>query len=312
MGRTQRLEDQLSAVSALRAAPASPETRAALRKALASRYSPVVARAADFAGEFILSELEPDLVLAFGRCMVNPTKTDPGCGAKTAVVEALYRMEAYCADTYLAGIGHVQMEPVWGGREDTAAKLRGVSALGLVRINYPNVMLQLAQLLADPVADARISAARAIGYARLEAGVPLLRFKATVGDPHPQVICECFTALVQLDPEPSLTFVAGFLQHEDRAVQEAAAVALGESHQVQAFPFLEAAWEDAIDGEMRKALLVAIALLRQERALDFLIALAQEGGARGAEALSALGMYQGDERIWGRVQRALRERRWIE
>jgi HEAT repeat protein len=183
-----------------------------------------------------------------------------------------------------------------------------MSALGLVRINYPNVMLQLAQLLADPVADARISAARAIGYSGLEAGVPLLRFKAAVGDTHPQVVCECFTALIQLDPDPSLAFVAGFLQNEDRAVQESAAVALGESHMIQAFPFLEAAWEDAIDGDLRKALLVAIALLRHERALDFLISLAREGKARGTEALSALSMYQGDERIWSRVQTALRER----
>ena len=308
MGRSQRLEDQIAALTALRSDPTSPETRAVLREAIASRYSPVVARAADFVSEFLLSELEPDLVQAFDRLMVNPTKTDPGCGAKTAIVEALYRLEAYRPDTYLVGIGHVQMEPVWGGREDTAAKLRGVSALGLVRINYPNVMLQLAQLLADPVADARISAARAIGYAGLEAGVPLLRYKAMVGDTHPQVVCECFTALIQLDAEPSLAFVAGFLHSEDRAVQESAAVALGESHLVQAFPFLEAAWEDAIDGDLRKALLVAIALLRHERALDFLISLAREGKTRGAEALSALSMYQSDERIWRRVQRALRER----
>ncbi len=307
MGRSQRLEDQFEALTALRVAPTSPATQAALRKALASRSSPVVARAADFAGEFLLSELDPDMVQAFERSMINPIKVDPGCLAKTAIVEALYRMEAYRPDTYLAGIGHVQMEPVWGGREDTAAKLRGVSALGLVRINYPNVMLQLAQLLADPVADARISAARAIGYAGLEAGVPLLRFKATVGDTHPQVVCECFTALIQLDAEPSLAFVAGFLQHEDPAVQEAAAVALGESHLIQAFPFLEAAWEDAIDGDLRKALLVAIALLRHERAIDFLIGLAQAGGIPGAEALAALSVYQGDERIWDRVQRALRE-----
>ncbi|MCU0521651.1 MAG: hypothetical protein MUF84_13280, partial [Anaerolineae bacterium] len=131
MGRSQRLEDQLAALTALRSEPTSQETRAALRKALALRNSPAVARAADFVGEFLLSELEPDLAQTFERLMVNPTKTDPGCAAKTAIVEALYRLEAYRPETYLAGIGHVQMEPVWGGREDTAAKLRGMSALGL-------------------------------------------------------------------------------------------------------------------------------------------------------------------------------------
>jgi len=303
-----RLEEQLSALGVLRTDPTSSATQSELRRALGSRQNAVVARAAEIAGEFLLSELGVDLVQAFERSMVNPVKVDPGCLAKTAIVEALYRMEASRPDTYLAGVGHVQMEPVWGGREDTAARLRGLSALGLVRINYPNVMLQLAQLLADPVSDARIAAARAIGYSGLEAGVPLLRYKALIGDSHPQVVCECFTALLKLDAEPALAFVAGFLQHDDQAVQEAAAVALGESHQIQAFPFLEAAWEDAIDGEIRRALLVAIALLRHERAIDFLISQALEGGTPGAEALSALNVYQGDDRIWERVQRSLRER----
>jgi len=32
-----------------------------------------------------------------------------------------------------------------------------------------------------------------------------------------------------------------------------------------------------------------------------------EGGSRGAEALSALSMYQSDERIWERIERSLRE-----
>jgi hypothetical protein len=308
VAKSERLEERLAALGALRADPTSDETLEALRRALASKTGLVVGRAAEIAGEFLISELEPHLVEAFDRFMNNPAKTDPGCIAKTAIVEALYRMEAYQPDVYLNAIGHVQMEPVWGGREDTAAKLRGLAALGLVRINYPNVMLLLAQLLADPEADARISAARAIGYAGMDAGLPLLRFKALTGDAHPQVVVECFTALIQLDPEASLSFVAGFLRSEQRSEQEAAAVALGESHLAQAFPFLEAAWEDAIDGEMRQALMVAIALLRHERAIDFLLGLLAEGG-RGAEgALSALQMYETDDRIWGRVERVLRAR----
>ncbi len=166
MGRSRSLDDRLADLSALRSDPMSEQTLAALRRALGSKVNHVAGRAAEIAGEFQLFELVPDLVQAFDRFMNNPTKTDPGCAAKTAIVDALYRMEAYQPDVYLQGIGHVQMEPVWGGREDTAAKLRGLSALGLVRINYPNVMLQLAQLLADSEADARISAARAIGYCR--------------------------------------------------------------------------------------------------------------------------------------------------
>lgn len=305
MSRSQRLEDRLADLEALRGDPTSPESLRALQKALTSKVNHVVGRAAEIAGDYQLTELEPDLVQAFERFMVNPQKTDPACIAKTAIAEALYRMESYQTDLFLQGIGHVQMEPVFGGREDTAAKLRGICALGLVRINYPNVMLELAQLLADSEADARIAAARAIGYAGLEAGVPLLRFKVLSGDPHPQVLCECFSALLQLAPESSLAFVAGFLQRDDRALQEAAAVALGESHLVQAFPFLETAWEDAVDGELRRMLLLAIALLRHERALEFLLSLVEQGGTRADEALAALRIYKDEERIWARVEAVL-------
>lgn len=304
MAKSQRLEDRLAALEELRRAPTAPETLAALQKALTSKTNHVVARAAQMTGEFQLSELEADLVAAFDRFMINASKIDPGCAAKAALAEALYRMEAAQTEVYLQGIGHVQLESVWGGKEDTAAPLRGVCALGLVRINYPNVMLELAQLLADAEPDARIAAARAIGYSGLEAGVPLLRFKALMGDAHPQVLVACFTALLELAPEPSLAFVAGFLQREDRVLQEAAAVAMGDSHLVQAFPFLETAWEDAFEPELRQLLLLAMALLRQERALDFLLSLVRRGGTRGEEALAALAMYRENDRIWRRVEAA--------
>ena len=68
----------------------------------------------------------------------------------------------------------------------------------------------------------------------------------------------------QLAPDASLSFVAGFMKNEDVAVVEAAALAIGESQLPQAFPFLEAAWEDTFDRELRKTFLTAIALLRQE------------------------------------------------
>ena len=308
MGKSRRLVDRLAALDSLRTDPTSKQSLSLLKKALATKTNTVVGRAAEIAGGYQLTALEPELVQAFARFMINPQKTDPACIAKTALAEALYRMEAYQPDLFLAGIGHVQMEPVWGGREDTAAKLRGICALGLVRINHDNVMLELAQLLADPEPDARISAARAIAYASMVAeGEPLLRFKALVGDDSPQVLSECLSALLQLAPETSLSFVAGFLQRDDPAVQGATAVALGESHLVQAFPFLETAREDAIEADLKKTLLLSIALLRHERALEFLLSLLVSGGQAGKDALAALRMYRDDERIWFRVEAAMHE-----
>lgn len=320
MAKSRRLEDRLAALEEVRLDPTSERSHGALQKALTTKTNHVVGRAAEIIGDFQLMTLEPDLVAAFERYMVNGQKTDPGCIAKTAIVNALYRMEAHQLDVYLKGIGHRQLEPVYGGREDTAAKLRGVSALALVRINYPSAMLQLAHLLADPESDARIAAARAIGDAgNVVSGEPLLRYKALIGDAHPQVLCECFGALLHLAPDTSLAFVAGFLRRDPAhpgahtgaasgPVAEAAAVALGESQLVQAFPFLEAAWEDARgDAEMRQTLLLAIALLRHERPLGFLLNLLGEDMPTAQQAFAALRMYQAEPRIWEQVEAALRK-----
>ena len=313
MASRRSVEDRLADLSALRSAPTTEEAVGELQRALNSKVNHVVARAAEIVGEFMLTELEPDLVDAFNRFMNNAAKIDPGCAAKTAVAEALYRMEANQPDLLLEGIGHIQLEPVYGGQEDTAATLRGICALGLVQIDYPNVMILLAHLLADPEGEARISAARAIGHSGQTQGIPLLRFKALSGDSNPQVLCECFSSLIALDPDPSLAFVAGFLQSDSRVFQEAAAVALGESQLVQALPFLETAWEDAMDAELRRTFLLGIALLRQERAIDFLLKLVAEGGqTRSREAVEALAVYREDSSIWARVEEVLASQREAE
>jgi HEAT repeat protein len=309
MAKTRRLEERLEELAALKENPTAEQTITELKKALIDKDNFVAARAAEMIGEFYLQQLEPTLVKAFDKFMVNPVKTDPGCSAKTAIVETLYRLEAYQADVYLRGIGHRQMEPVWGGQEDTAAKLRGISALGLVRMNYPNVMIPLAHLLADSEADARISAARAIGYSGLEEGIALLRFKVLTGDSHPQVICECFGALIKLAPDSNLSFVASFMKTPDMPIVEAAALALGESQLTQAFPFLEAAWEDTFDRELRKTILMSIALLRQEDAIAFLENLIIEGPRMHAQdALEAMKIYRYEGRLWQRVENALQAR----
>ncbi len=136
MAKSRRLEDRLVELNNLRNDPVSELALSELHNALLDKDNFIVTRAAEMAGEFYLETLEAELVRAFDRFMVNPTKTDPGCSAKTAIAETLYRLETYQEDLFLKGISHVQMEPVWGGQVDTAAKLRGTCALGLVRMNY--------------------------------------------------------------------------------------------------------------------------------------------------------------------------------
>ncbi|MBW4694187.1 MAG: hypothetical protein KME27_20785 [Lyngbya sp. HA4199-MV5] len=62
-------------------------------------------------------------------------------------------------------------------------------------MNYPLVMVELADLLVDPEPEARIGAARAIAYTQNEQGVPLLRLRVKIGDTSP-VLSECLIALL--------------------------------------------------------------------------------------------------------------------
>jgi len=305
----QHLEAQLAELNKLRVNPISEAAIEKLRQALASKTNHVTAKAAKIIGEYEIEQLEGDLVSAFERFIAKPWKADEGCAAKTAIADALYRMGCRQEKLYLQGIRHIQLEPVFGGKEDTAAKLRVVCALGLVRMNYPQVMTELADLLADPELDTRIGAVRAIKYSGQEAGIPLLRFKARVGDENAEVLHECFTVLLALSPESSLPFVAGFLDDDEMTVCEAAALALGESRLAEAFDILKASWEKRLDPNLRQTEMLAMALLRHEKAMDFLLSLvADRSPAMARDALVALSMYREDEEVWRRIERLVEAR----
>src|SRR5215831_13288635 len=119
--------------------------------------------------------------------------------------------------------------PGYGRAVDTAVELRALSAIGLVRTNYPDVGTELVDLLADKEREARIGAVRAMAYWGTPTGALLLRFKILSGDLEPEVLAECFQTLLYLD-QRSLDFVARYLSHSDDGVAEGAALALGETH----------------------------------------------------------------------------------
>src|SRR5262249_1539477 len=134
-----------------------------LRRALNDASNLVVADVAEIVAERHLSELAADLGAAFERFLVAPVETDLLCRAKVAILEALNEREYDGEEIFLRAIRHVQMEPRWGREEDSAAGLRGCAAFGLVRINYHDVAVLLADLLADPEKPARLAAAKALG-----------------------------------------------------------------------------------------------------------------------------------------------------
>ncbi len=307
MARAPSLEASLARLARLRAEAPSAERLAELEGFIDSKHSHAVAVAAGIAGDEGLTELQPGMVRAFDRMMAHPIKRDPGCHGKAAIAEALHALDAYEESLYLTGIRHRQLEPVWGGREDTALKLRTACGRGLVRMRHHEVMLHLADLLADPAADVRVGAAQSLAYHGTEQGLPLLRLKVLCGDEEVEVLAECLLAMMRIAPERSVHFVAARLADADASMAEAAALALGESRAECALPPLEAWRLEAADRGLIDVALTAIAMLRIEPAIALLLRwIREEPGNVAREVLEALRAHRHDEQLTERARRAAR------
>lgn len=307
MGKARGVEARLERLRASHKESEPARLAPELAKALADSSNLVVAESAAIVGEANLADLAPQLVAAFDRLMIDPVASDKLCRGKTAIALALNKIEYLRPEVFLRGIRHVQMEPVWGGEQDTAAHLRAHSAFGLVRLQHPDVLLLLTDLLVDEEKIAREAAAQALGASGRVAAIPLLRFKVYTGDEEPEVIAACFTSLIGLDPPASIPFVARFLQ-AGGAPQEAAVFALGESRRPEAFAPLRDFYDTLHPGELQEATLLAISLLRQPAAVDFLLEVVRHPDpATARAAISALAIHRHQQSILDRVAAAVRQ-----
>jgi HEAT repeat protein len=299
-------EAKLDALNALDPSADRAVQNEALRRALQDKHARVVAKGAMLAGERALHERIPDLIEAYARFLVDPVKRDPSCLAKKAIAGALVALECRDVEFYLAGIGYRQLEPVWGGTADTAVDVRCQCAMGLVNAGYFRAIQELAPLLNDPEKHARGGAARAISCGNPREAEALLRFKVLVGDSEPEVLAECFTALLAIAPEESLPLVASRLADKEDSVRDFAALALGESRHPKALQYLQKAWEDVlVRDDMRAVLIRAAAVHRSEAAFDWLISIIEDGNAKQAEvAADALSVYERNTKLMDRVKAA--------
>jgi HEAT repeat protein len=277
----RKVERELEQMGALRDAPAG-EAAAALRKALKDPVNLMVAKAAAIAAERQFRELIPDLVRAFDRLCSDGARRDPKCWAKSAIARALAEMEQRESPVYLRGMTCIQMEAVWGGSVDTADILRGICVLGLVActdLRREDVLRALIDAAADSAGTVRVEAVRAI--AQMDEPL-LLRLKARLGDPAPEVMGQAFDSLLAIEGEEAVRFVGGFLRSGEQ--REEAAMALGSSKLAGAVTVLREVLEES--GELRAVLLRALSLSRQEEALAFLMELVRSG--RPADAIAAV------------------------
>jgi len=300
----RRIEEEIAQLGATRDA-------AAVRKALHDRVGLVVAKAAKVAAELQMRELLPDLVAAFERLFDKPAERDPQCWGKNAIAKALMALEYRQSATFLRGARHVQMEPVWGGQEDTASTLRGVCMLGLVTcadVRREIILRVLVDGLTDPKVTVRVEAAREIAEIGGDEGPLLLRLKARAGDKEPPVVGQVFDSLLGLEGRAAIDFIADFLKHNAPEVQAEAALALGSSRLPEAVEALEGAWRGTRDPDLKDAIARAISATRDERGFAFLLDLVKNGRAADAStALEALAIHRESPDIWKRLEEAVEE-----
>ena len=292
-------ERKLREIEALRNDPEA--ALAELPKRLSDRNGYLVSKAAAVAGDLGLESLIPNLLKAFDRFFgPDPAKKDPKCWAKAAIIKALKDLGCREPEPYLRGVTHVQPEPVWGGEQDSAAALRGASALALVDCSIDNLTLmrRLVDLLADPETPARGDAALAIGQAGSEGGLLALRLKARLGDPEPEVIGQVFSSLLALDGAEAVTFLVPFRTGDDVYARTEAAAVLAGSHRPEALEVLRKAWRGRLDPETREALLAGLTASPLEASADFLLQIAEEEPEWREAAMTALQR----SRHWRRVE----------
>jgi HEAT repeat protein len=305
MGK-RKFEEQLAALDALRQLP--PEAAIEpLRKALANRNNFVVGKAADLIRTLNFSQLTPELLIAFDRFMLcsdkeDPIKTDPQCWAKNALSRALAAFEHQDAAVFLRGMKHIQPEPSYGGSSDSAGTLRATCALALVQCrSLPEAALlaHLVELLADKDKSVRAEVVRAIEQVGSPSAALLLRLRAVLGsrpnsrtldketDDEPEVLGACYSGILRIEGPSAIPWITRFLASADDPAAEAA-LAIAGTHSPQAFETLKQRFNNESDPWFCSVLLSAIALTRQDAAVEFLLDLVRTESPQAEAAIEAI------------------------
>jgi HEAT repeat protein len=257
-----------------------------------------------------MKALVPEMVSAFNKLMADAPRLDKRCAATTEIVSALYELNYEEPAPYFTGLKHVQMEASFGPPVDEAAKLRAVSAQGLVRTRHPDALAEVMQLLVDREPAARIGAVRALAVNGGEAGILLLRLKVLTGDAESVVLGECFSGLLEASPVKSVPFVAKYVDSEDSDVAQAAMLALGESRLPAAYEVLREKWSRTAGVPAKNILLASMASSKLEEAIAFLVSLVETESVPTAVAVvEALSIYSRSERVRKSVNDAVLARR---
>jgi HEAT repeat protein len=306
------------ALEKFRAVRVGPRGDGAVRELAALIQAPQIhALVLKPAAELVLAWEERSLLDALAKAIetlmgAEAIKRDPGCMGKTAAITTLVEMGSEHEALMLRGIRYKQVEPSHAKSIDTAANFRGLCGLGLVKMRYRAPVPLLIELLVDEEKDARVYAAMALGFWPGPESAAVLRLKALIGDESSEVIGEVLLALLRIDPREQLEFVEQFLEDSSSAIVEAAALALGQSHCAEALAKMIAAAQGHRGSAIGATLLMAIAMLRNEEAIAYLIGVVGSPETdRAIEALDALAMFKHDAKVVERIRAAMGNRRAV-
>jgi len=182
------------------------------------------------------------------------------------------------------------MEPVYGGRSDSAGTLRSTCALALVQcrsLNDSDLLGHLLELLADSDKAVRAEVVRAIEQVGSPSAALLLRLRATLGKDEPEVLGACYVGILRIEGVHAIPWISRFLASKDDAAGEAA-LAIAGTRSVKGFQALRESLNTAHDPWFRSVLLSAIALTRQGAAYDLLLNLVRTESVDAERAIEAL------------------------
>ena len=239
----------------------------------------------------------------------DPIKADKGCRAKIICVKGLKAFDELHRnyDLLRRALNHRQLEPVFGGHEDTGAFLRSEVATTIAALPLPEVTADVAPLLFDPQTQPQIAAIKALSYIASEAAVTALRVKAASDSATDEVTEELFAAVLKIDREP-IDFLKRFLYNEcTETSRKNALFALGKFKGTEAFNALNDFYNYNSDLFLRKQILLAISITGTDEGYAMLKNCLSEGGSVAEYAATAIGVYLNDETRRDEVKKILKE-----
>lgn len=305
-------DEQMEALDAWKGRELDADGQALIRKSFSNRNNFIVAKAARLAEDNNLIAAMPEMMAAFDRFFVNAEKADPQCWAKNALSRALSKLGCRDKDVFLRGLHHHQMEPVWGGRSDSAGTVRSNCAHGLVGcegLSNADLLLLLIDLLVDADKAVRVETVRALSQIG-DLAIPVLRLRALIPGEDPEVLAACFGSLLALEGDAAIPFISRFLPAGDDGAAEAA-FALAATHSSRALDSLLEVHRGRLPATTEPwfagVLLSAIALTRLPQALDYLIDLIEREDSDAAGAIEALAKLSPELELRDRILRTVEE-----